>query len=110
MKYFADWKAMTHGERVRVGLYSILTAMAFLLMLLVLAGCSPKKTELPKTELPKLPASATLDCENLTDEEIIQCIKNPKSRDICRKLEINCVRYDNLKAFTKRTWAERDKK
>lgn len=75
-----------------------------------LAGCAEKERELPVTELPQRPRSATLPCDRLTDEEIIQCIKDPSSRETCRKLETNCARYDNLKSFVKRTWDARDGK
>lgn len=81
-----------------------------IVLVLLLSACSPKKPELPKTELPQTPQSAELPCERLSDEEIIECIKDPASRDICRKLEVNCVRYDDLKDFVKRTWSARDKK
>lgn len=74
-----------------------------------LAACE-KERHLPATELPHLPQSATLPCEDLTDKEIIQCLQNPDSREICRKLDTTCARYKDLQSFVSRTWAARDKK
>lgn len=75
------------------------------------SACAPKKAvEVPKTELPKLPASATLPCEALTDDEVTACIRDDQNREICRKLGTNCARYKNLQSFVKRTWTARDGK
>lgn len=74
----------------------------------LLLGCQEYPKQMPKTELPQRPASATLPCEKLTDDEIIQCIKTPGSREVCRKLDTTCARYENLKEFVERTWRARD--
>lgn len=79
-------------------------------VVLMLAGCTESKKDLPPTELPARPASATLPCETLTDAEMIQCIQTPESREICRKLDTTCARYKNLQSFVARTWEARDKK
>jgi len=78
---------------------------------LLLVGCSAKtgRPVVPKevTKLPDKPRSAQTQCETLTDDEIIKCIKDPKSRDMCEKLELSCARYDNLKEFVNKTWQEK---
>jgi hypothetical protein len=84
----------------------ILTAA---LVALMLTACQEPKRELPVTELPAKPESATLPCETLTDAEIMSCLKGDDTREICRKLDTTCARYKNLQSFVKRTWAERDK-
>jgi len=85
--------------------------------ILIIAGCiglglaaCDKDRQLPPTELPQLPKSATLPCEELTDKEIIQCLQNPDTREICRKLDTTCARYKDLQSFVSRAWAARDKK
>ena len=78
--------------------------------IMTLAGCADQERELPVTELPQRPKSAHLPCDYATDEEIMQCIKNPDTRDMCRKLDTNCARYNNLKSFVNRTWEARDGK
>jgi len=94
-----------------------LTSLLILLVstTLIASGCSlfkPPRPVIPPevTKLPEKPDSAKLECFRLTDDEIIKCIKDPESRDVCRKLEINCARYDNLKRFVNRTWKDRDGK
>jgi len=74
------------------------------------AGCAQREREIPVTELPTLPPSATLPCEQLTDAEIIACLKGDDTREICRKLDTTCARYKNLQSFVKRTWVARDGK
>jgi hypothetical protein len=77
---------------------------------LALAGCNKAEREAPVTELPVLPPSANLPCEVLTDAEIISCLKGDDTREICRKLDVTCARYKNLKSFVQRTWTVRDGK
>ncbi len=84
--------------------------VAVLVIVLLLAGCSQKEREIPVTELPTLPPSATLPCERLTDAEIIACLKGDDTREICRKLDTTCARYRNLQSFVQRTWVARDGK
>lgn len=87
----------------------IITTLAGAFMLLGVAACE-KERQLPVTELPNLPKSATLPCEELTDKEIIACLKGDDTREICRKLDTTCARYKDLQSFVSRTWAARDKK
>lgn len=88
---------------------ALLIAMAAVLPV-GLVACSEYNRKLPPTELPQRPASATLPCEAATDLEIQECIANPKSRDLCRKLDTNCARYKNLQQFVERTWSAKDGK
>lgn len=90
--------------------YFILGLAAILMIGVMGSGCAQEERKVPVTQLPTRPASAEMPCEYLTDEEIIQCIKDPKTKDACRKVETNCARYDNLKAFVRRTWEARDGK
>lgn len=90
---------------------SVAVLLALFLVATLVSGCETKTTRnMPKTELPERPRSAELPCEYLTDDELIACIKNDDQREICRKVETNCARYDNLKEFVNRTWSERDGK
>lgn len=84
--------------------------VAVLVIVLLAAGCAKQERELPVTELPAKPASATLPCEVLTDAEIISCLKGDDTREICRKLDTTCARYKNLQSFVNRTWQARDGK
>jgi hypothetical protein len=43
---------------------------------LALAGCVPK-AELPPTEMPK--SEARIDCENLTDAEVLKLLENEQT-------------------------------
>lgn len=88
----------------------VVTILCATLAIMSLAGCGNPERELPVTELPQRPKSASLPCDQATDEEIIQCIHDPKTRDMCRKLDTNCARYNNLKSFVHRTWEARDGK
>jgi hypothetical protein len=85
-------------------------AMVVVAIALVGSGCSQREREIPVTELPTLPPSATLPCEKLTDAEIISCLKGDDTREICRKLDVTCARYKNLQSFVSRTWVARDGK
>lgn len=66
--------------------------------------------DLPQTELPKLPSTATIKCENLTDAEVIALLERPETRAAGAKTEINCAYLENLQKFVDQTWVERDKR
>ena len=88
-----------------------LALVAILVIAIAATGCADRTVrEAPVTELPQLPASATLPCEVLTDQEIIACLKGDDTREICRQLDTTCARYKNLQSFVKRTWVARDGK
>lgn len=89
---------------------AIVAAVAIAAAAVFMSGCAEPKREIPVTELPMRPESAELPCETVTDAEMIACIKGEDTREICRKVEVNCVRYKNLQSFVKRTWTERDGK
>lgn len=93
------------------GIKRFLAALAIVLLIGILgSACAKEERKVPVTKLPERPASAEMPCEYLTDDEIISCIKDPSTRDVCRKVETNCARYDNLKDFVRRTWKARDGK
>lgn len=87
------------------------TAFAVILAAAGLASCGPDgKPILPTTELPKLPTTAAIKCENLTDAEVIALLQRPETRAAGAKTEINCSYLENLQKFVNQTWDERDKK
>lgn len=87
------------------------TALAVILVASALASCGPDGMPiLPDTELPKLPTTATIKCENLTDAEVIALLQRPETRAAGAKNEINCAYLENLQKFVTQTWDERDKK
>jgi hypothetical protein len=91
-------------------LWTGIAVAVLLVVVVIIAGCAKNERELPVTELPAKPASATLPCEVLTDAEIIACLKGDDTREICRKLDTTCARYKNLQSFVNRTWRARDGK
>lgn len=87
-----------------------MAAACGLLFVSLMAGCADKSREMAKEELPLRPTSATLPCEEATDQEIIACIKHEDVKDVCRKLDVTCARYKNLQSFVENTWKARDGK
>lgn len=75
---------------------------------IVLAGCENGKPKLPSTELPKLPPTAKIECEGLTDAEVIALLEKAETRAAGAKVEINCEYLRNLQKFVNNTWEERD--
>lgn len=86
-----------------------LLIIAALCLVGAVGACADKDREVPVTELPAKPESAALPCETATDQEIIECLKNPNAHDLCRKLDITCARYQDLQKFVDDTWKKRDK-
>lgn len=81
----------------------------FAVIAVLVAGCVPKP-ELPPTELPALPETATIKCENLTDAEVLALLERPETREAAAKGEINCAYLENLQKFVQNTWDARDGK
>lgn len=87
----------------------VMAVLAILAFAAMLAACVPKP-KLPATELPPMPETATIKCENLTDQEVIALLERPETREAAAKGEINCAYLENLQQFVQNTWEERNGK
>lgn len=76
--------------------------LIFAVAAVALAGCVTDKTdEVPKIKLPFAPQSETIDCAQLSADDLDKCRADPASRPICRAALKNCVRLENLQQYNK---------
>lgn len=74
----------------------------------ILPACGTPERPIPRTELPKLPPSASMPCPKLTEAEMATCVKDGDSRAICTKAGQTCLILQDLQNFVGDTWSKRD--